>query len=71
MKDAVAHTLGAQHPTATDNALHWDTLAQAPRATRDARLLEPTSAWHPRKPRRLRCTDALIEQLPPQMLTSL
>ncbi len=39
MKDAVAHTLGALPPTAADNALHGDTLAQAPRATGDARLL--------------------------------
>ena len=39
MKDAVARTLGTLHPTATDNALHGDTLAQAPRVTRNARLL--------------------------------
>lgn len=31
MKDAVARNLGTLHPTATDNAPHGDTLAQAPR----------------------------------------
>lgn len=41
MKDAVAHTLGALHPTATDNALHGDTLAQAPRPPGDPEGTSP------------------------------
>ncbi|MDQ0766459.1 hypothetical protein [Streptomyces canus] len=65
------HDLRALHLAATENSLHWEMLAQAAQATRDARLLELASACHPQTLRQTRWTDTLIKQVSPQVLTSL
>ncbi|MDQ0905507.1 hypothetical protein QFZ22_001492 [Streptomyces canus] len=65
------HDLRALHLAATDNSLHWEMLAQAAQATRNARLLELASACHPQTLRQTRWTDTLIKQVSPQVLTSL
>ncbi|WP_053846646.1 hypothetical protein [Streptomyces sp. NRRL B-24085] len=65
------HDLRALYLAAAENSLHWEMLAQAAQATRDARLLELASSCHPQTLRQMRWTDTLIKQLSPQVLTSL
>lgn len=59
------------HLCATDNSLHWEMLAQAAQATRDAGLLDLASVCHPRTLRQMRWTNAMVKTLSPQLLTSL
>ncbi|OQR59656.1 hypothetical protein B6E66_33730 [Streptomyces maremycinicus] len=59
------------HLAATYNSLHWEMLAQAARASHDARLLTLASSCHPRTLRQMRWTNTMIKNLSPQALTSL
>ncbi|MEV0521860.1 hypothetical protein AB0I66_00395 [Streptomyces sp. NPDC050439] len=63
------HDLCHLHLRASENALHWEMLAQAAQAARDAQLLEVASAGHPRSLRQMRWTNTMIKILSPQILT--
>jgi hypothetical protein len=59
------------HLAATETSLHWEMLAQAAQASRNAALLELASSCHPRTLRQMRWTNTMIRTLSPQVLTSL
>ncbi|MFC8720241.1 hypothetical protein [Kitasatospora sp. NPDC057198] len=63
-------TLAALHLAAARNSLHWEMLAQAAQAGRDAELLELASRCHPQALRQMRWTNTLIKTLSPQLLTA-
>lgn len=56
---------------ASDNSLHWEMLAQAAQARRDADLLQLVTACHPQTLRQIRWANTLIKTMSPQILTSL
>lgn len=58
------------HLAATRDSVHWEMLAQAAQAGRDARLLALASDCHPQSLRQIRWTNSMIKQLSPQVLTS-
>ncbi|MFH9085753.1 hypothetical protein [Streptomyces sp. NPDC017673] len=58
------------HLAAARNSVHWEMLAQAARAGGDARLLDLASDCHPQTLRQIRWPNTMIEQLSPQVLTS-
>ncbi|MFF4345477.1 hypothetical protein ACFY00_36905 [Kitasatospora sp. NPDC001540] len=62
--------LTALHLAASRNSLHWEMLAQAAQAGRDAELLELASRCHPQTLRQMRWTNTLIKTLAPQLLTA-
>uniref|UniRef100_UPI002A82A909 hypothetical protein n=1 Tax=Streptomyces sp. CRN 30 TaxID=3075613 RepID=UPI002A82A909 len=47
------------HLAAARNSLHWEMLAQAAQASRDARLLALASSCHPRTLRQMRWTNTM------------
>ncbi|MFC8491538.1 hypothetical protein ACFUJU_12190 [Streptomyces sp. NPDC057235] len=58
------------HLAATYNSLHWEMLAQAAQALKDARLLTLASSCHPQTLRQMHWTNTLLKALSPQVLTS-
>ncbi|WP_260867668.1 hypothetical protein [Streptomyces sp. SAJ15] len=58
------------HLAATENSLYGDMLAQAAQATRDDTLLDLASACQPRTLRPTRWIHTMVENLSPQLLTS-
>lgn len=67
---ALLHDLRDLHLAATANSLHWEMLAQAAQATRDAPLLALATACHPQTLRQMLWTNTLIKTLAPQLLSS-
>ncbi|MFI1421553.1 hypothetical protein ACH4VX_26980 [Streptomyces sp. NPDC020731] len=62
------HDLRDLHLAASRSSLHWEMLAQAAQATRDAELLELVSSCHPQTLRQMRWTNTMIKVLSPQLL---
>jgi hypothetical protein len=63
------HDLCELHLAATENSLHWEMLAQAAQATRNARLLDLATACHPQTLRQIRWTNTMVKTLSPQLLS--
>ncbi|MGW2181916.1 hypothetical protein ACWCXX_28240 [Streptomyces sp. NPDC001732] len=58
------------HLGAVENSLHWEMLAQAAQAVRDAELLRLVTTCHSRTLRQMRWSNTLIKNLSPQALTA-
>ncbi|MEV5970390.1 hypothetical protein [Streptomyces sp. NPDC051921] len=59
------------HLRAVSNSLHWEMLAQAAQASKDAALLSLASDCHPRTLRQMRWTNTLLKTLSAQAITSM